>query len=1015
MPFHPNRLESLVTHLITRPGHETVRALVRELCVVGLDIPDREVDFEVPVPMVLGRIDALMGETVFEFKRDLRREQKVAEKQLARYLADRQRETSRRYLGIATDGAEFVAYELRHGRLERLDGFTPTPQDPRSLLRWLDTATSVREDLPPDPLSVRAELGRDSLVYRRAIASLRDLWAVARQVPEAALKRDLWMKHLQFVYGTLVDAEELFLQHTYLTVVAKTMAVRTLTDGHISAPDVLSGSPLTNIGLHGAVDTDFFDWLGLVDGGSELTGRIVQQVCRFALADIEADTLKCLYESLIDPQQRHYLGEYFTPDWLAEWMVNKAIPDPLTTRALDPSCGSGTFLFHAVRHYLAAAEKAGVGLDDALSGCIDHVAGIDVHPISVLFARVTYLMALGRTRLAQRTCPLHVPVYLGDSLQWNVQPLMDTETVDIPVPGELPLRFPGSVAARPGRLEAILAHMNELCKFDTPARAMAAWLNANHHDLPKDDRRILTETYGHLNALHQAGRNHIWSYVVSNLTRPLWLSTRRERAGVLIGNPPWLRFNAMSIDMQKDFKAACRDRSLWVGGRLATQQDLSAYFFARTAERYLGKGGLIAYVMPLASLSRAQYAPFRKGRFLDKSGLNGAIVQFDEAWVFDYDVQPLFPVPSAVLFAHRSPAAAPLPTHVVRFRGRLPHRDADAKLALRALERFVAPWPSPRTTHKEGTTTYRSRFRQGATVLPRRLFLIERVPAGPLGLDAANPLVESRNGTYDKAAWRTTLRGPMEQMFLRPTLLGESIAPYRQLRQWEAVIPWLDGQLIDSRAALEQGHRHLAAWMRQAEAVWDHHGTGKLGLLQRLDYHRGLSCQFPTARTRVVYTKSGSTLVAAVVRDSEAIIDHKLYWMSTECEDEAYYLVAIFNANTFVERIRHLQSRGHGPRDFDKVLFDVPITAYQPTNAYHKAVASAGRRAEQIARQVPLKEDMPFATARRLIRQALIEDGVAGKLDKLVAELLDGVEPRSSEAEHDPIEVVAPRNAQGHG
>ena len=86
MPIAPDRLENLVGQLRSRPGHEMVRSLVHELCVVGLDVPDSDVSFEVRVPEVRGRLDALFGSTVFEFKRDLRREREEAEGQLKRYL-----------------------------------------------------------------------------------------------------------------------------------------------------------------------------------------------------------------------------------------------------------------------------------------------------------------------------------------------------------------------------------------------------------------------------------------------------------------------------------------------------------------------------------------------------------------------------------------------------------------------------------------------------------------------------------------------------------------------------------------------------------------------------------------------------------------------------------------------------------------------------------------------------------------------------------------------------------------
>jgi type I restriction-modification system DNA methylase subunit len=119
----------------------------------------------------------------------------------------------------------------------------------------------------------------------------------------------------------------------------------------------LEGTTFVQVGLKGALETDFFNWPLLVPGGEDLVSQIATQVARFRLSEIEADVLKTVYESLIDPQQRHYLGEYYTPDWLAEWICDRAVSKPLAQRVLDPACGSGTFLFHAVRKFLAAAER----------------------------------------------------------------------------------------------------------------------------------------------------------------------------------------------------------------------------------------------------------------------------------------------------------------------------------------------------------------------------------------------------------------------------------------------------------------------------------------------------------------------------------------------------------------------------------------------------------------------------------------------------------------------------------
>lgn len=365
MAVSAERLHDIVLELLSRPGHEKVRSLVYDLLVHGLGARSTEIDFERPLPEVRGRADALLGQTVLEFKRDLRIETRDAEEELTRYLAERRSQSGLEFIGIATDGARFLTYELRHGNLVRLAEYVPSRDEPRELLVWLDSAVAIGSGLPPDPEVVRRELGRESIAYDRARAGLAEAWQEVVAHPDAALKRQLWAQLLQRVYGSDVDQDELFFQHTYLTVVAKTMATRVLGIELPGPRELLEGRPFHDAGISGAVESDFFDWVLTASGGGELVGRIAAQVARFQLSDVKADVLKTLYESLIDPRQRHDLGEYYTPDWLAERMCVRAIPDPLHQRVLDPACGSGTFPFHAVRRLLAATDAAGMANREA--------------------------------------------------------------------------------------------------------------------------------------------------------------------------------------------------------------------------------------------------------------------------------------------------------------------------------------------------------------------------------------------------------------------------------------------------------------------------------------------------------------------------------------------------------------------------------------------------------------------------------------------------------------------------
>ncbi len=79
-----------------------------------------------------------------------------------------------------------------------------------------------------------------------------------------------------------------------------------------------------------------------------------------------------------------------------------------------------------------------------------------------------------------------------------------------------------------------------------------------------------------------------------------------------------------------------------------------------------------------------------------------------------------------------------------------------------------------------------------------------------------------------------------------------------------------------------------------------------------------------------------------------------------------------------------------GARDFDKVMFNLPIPLFDAADPLHAALAAAAGRAGRVAAEVPLKEGEHFTRVRRRIRDALAEDGVAAEIDALVAELLNG-------------------------
>ena len=104
----------------------------------------------------------------------------------------------------------------------------------------------------------------------------------------------------------------------------------------------------------------------------------------------------------------------------------------------------------------------------------------------------------------------------------------------------------------------------------------------------------------------------------------------------------------------------------------------------------------------------------------------------------------------------------------------------------------------------------------------------------------------------------------------------------------------------------------------------------------------------------------------------------------------AQYLCAVLNSEVLRVGAEGYQSQGQwGARHFDKYVFNLPIPRYDSANALHRRLSEAAETAEDVAGLVPVKEGDYFVSARKRIRAALSEHGIAATLESLVAELLE--------------------------
>ncbi|WP_164763674.1 N-6 DNA methylase [Mesorhizobium sp. M1A.T.Ca.IN.004.03.1.1] len=1001
------RTTDILTNLAARPGHDEVKAGFRELLIEEFGIDRADLEFERRVPEVKGRLDALIGRTIFEAKSNIDKEWGDVVRRMPDYLADREHEEQEQFVGIASDGLKWVIFERKGNDLVKVKETSLNPAKPEMFLAWLDGAVALKSSLAPEPLVIRAELGQESVAFRRAMAALTQLWEKLKDDSAVALKRQLWASLLKLVYGKEVEHEDLWFQHTYLVIVAKAIGTAVLDVREDDPKRMLAGAAIQSANIFGAVESDFFDWAVADVEGENLVRRIMAHVRRFRLREVKSDVLKVLYESLIDRSERHGLGEYYTPDWLATKVVRNAVDQPLHQHVLDPACGSGTFLFHAIRNFLREAEDAGLDPKLTASEVTAHVMGMDIHPVAVIIARITYILALVPA-LAQRVGSVSIPVYLGDAMQLSIHQMLGGKELTIHVPPPPPgqsqsgqsdgkggekLDFPETFCRDPSLFDKAIERMRsgsleELTRKQIEAALVRITEQHYKRELTKEETGAIQDlghTYTVFDRLRREGRDSVWAYVARNLSRPLALSAAGGWAHVIVGNPPWVAFRHMNADLQKRFKELANAERVLVK-RVPSQNDLCALFTVRSASLYLKAAGKIAFVLPMAALTRGQFENFRLGSF------TSTCLAFDEAWTMDESVQPLFPVPSCVVYARKRATAKKMPNYVRAYTGKLPYRDAPEEVADANLT-VSENAPGLRTAQHSGGSPYRARFRNGATLFPRMLIFVERKAAGMLGGDSTMPILQSRRSAQEKDPWKSLpgIEGAVETEFVRPILLGESITPYRVFRPFEGVVGAdRNGKVLDAEAAANLGFAGLHRWLAEAETAWmKNRSSDKMTFKELNDYFGQLSGQFPIAPLRVVYSKAGTVPAAAVVRDSISIIENTLYWTGAASESEATYLTAILNSEAARKRGEDLQAKGQwGARHFDKVIFALPIPLFDPKSPLHQQIAEAGRLAELHAAEVQLPGDVKFQQARKLVRGRLATAGISQRIDQLVERLI---------------------------
>ena len=881
------------------------------------------------------------------------------------------------------------------------------------LVAWLrdeSQALPSRRQLP-NQSAIEAAFG-SSISAELFINDLTRIYETHRSETTVIVKRNLWHNLLAAALGEVIndeaDLDRLFIRHTYLsTIVALAVQAAFGVDIRKAAAnktaELINGDLfIRDVGIRGVIESDFFGWPAESDAGCEWIVGLTHRVAGFEWGDADYDTSRVLYQAIISSEDRKRLGEYYTPDWLAAAIVEEVVDDPLNQRVLDPACGSGTFLRAAIAHYISKAESSDWDANETLSGLRENITGIDTHPVAVHLARATWILAAKKViSRSDDVGSLTVPVYLGDSLQLHSDPgsLFGDKNVTIEVkPDHIGgshrfLHFPKRLVSQGDRFDELMLKA---------ARNIEAGLDPtvviDDIEISDDtERKTLKKTLRTLVELHAEGRNHIWAYYTRNLVRPVWLSTHEGQVNRIVGNPPWLTYRQTEATIRIELERQSKNEyGIWAGGKYAPHQDVAGLFYVRTLDLYLHEGGRVGMVLPHSAQISGQYEKWR-------TGVWGGIVADLNKVPWDLEkIKPnrFFPVPACVVFADKV--------------GTIP------KSLSRTAERWLGPEGGPYTKElvvlaasREQDSPYSKIAKQGATIVPRLLFFVDLAEAtASLAKDVVrvSPMRSSRENEPWKGLNPSELSGSIEDTHVHRVHLGSTVAPFALLEARHAVLPlrrvdmttsWPGNERAVARIDPTQLDYRMGSRWRDMSSIWDNHKSfsNKLTLIDRLDYHRGLSSQLGYCPIRLIYTTSGRP-TAAVLEESDIIIDCRLFWLPCDTLNEAYYLAAIINSDSLYKSVMPMMPQGqYGARDLHKHLWKLPIEMYNSDDPIHRALAKAGSIAADQAAEVLAEEkrvraaagkEMTVGVARKTIRAWLDDSEVGRAIETHVEALLSG-------------------------
>ncbi|MBE0545944.1 MAG: N-6 DNA methylase [Verrucomicrobia bacterium] len=944
-----------------------------------------------------------------------------------------------RVVGCCTDGRYFI-FATKPGHEWHVSD--PVPVDEQTCRKFLDYFFSLHSGIALLPEYLAEDFSAENVRTQRTVKALYESLEKHAHSPSLEAIFDQWAQFFGAVteyeqwsvklaneaelrktvkaFGIPQDKLDLnrffFATHTFFAILTKLLAYvivgrytdlptppleewKNLTNDQLAAhfAALEKGGPFHAAGIRNFLEGDFFAWY-VKYFTPELAAclkAVVERLADYDPATLDLapgptqDMLKKLYHRLVSAHIRKALGEFYTPDWLAQRLLNmldggRFQGDP-QKRLLDPTCGSGTILVQTINAIRTNSIAQSMDQGELLRTICQNVVGIDLNPLAVIAARTNYLLALGPLLKSRGTEPLEVPVYLADSVmtpsRGDTHDLFETDKVRVWLSigkVELPLRlaWQGGVAA--------LTHLLDEHLEKTPSTPPGKFTGLAEKRLKesystsklteqgltsdgawKKDEATIAALYTRLHELHAAGRNGLWARIIKNAFAPVFLAP----FDYVAGNPPWINWQNLPEGYRNESKSLWVQHGLFVHKGMDTilgkgKKDISTLITYVAADSYLKDGGKLGFVITQAVFKTSGAGQgFR--RFITRKKEPLAVI-----WVDDFSELQLFEGASnrTVVFIMRKGQPTKYPVQYAYWRkkesGRKGSFDYDSTLAEVTEKTERLQFVAEPVSASDATSAWLTGRRKAIAAVRKLLGVSEYAAHAGAYTGGANAVywfeilkahddgtVTARNITEGAKRKIESVQVRLEKELLYLQLRG------RDVRRWKAVptAHILFVQDVRKRSGIDEGvmkakYPLAYKWLLQNKEVLLKRSSQSIKHLMDTGAFYSIFAigDYTLARFKVIWLAFGARRVNAAVSeyvDGKPVCGNQAMHMAVPCDSlvEAYYLAGCVNSSPFnAAVVMHTQIGGKSFAQ-GSILKSIRVPKFDDSNSAHKKVVEVVR------------------------------------------------------------------------